>query len=89
MSSLYSSPVECNLAETSFADICATEVYEELRALDTTKAKGIDGIVPVVLKPCAKAFVPTFMPSICTKCQATQNPCRVEASRDYTNPQVR
>ena len=55
-SSSYSLPVECDLAETSFVDISATEVYEELLALDTTKAKEIDGIGPLVFKNCALAL---------------------------------
>ena len=48
--------VKCNLVESSFAAISAKEVYEELIALDTTKAKGIDGIGPILLKHCALAL---------------------------------
>ena len=41
---------------TSFADIAATVVHEELLALDTTIVKGIDAIGPLVLKHCALAL---------------------------------
>ena len=55
-SSLHSLPVKWNLDESSFADISATEVSEELIALDTTKAKGIDAVGPILLKYCALAL---------------------------------
>ena len=55
-SSSHCLPVKCNLAESSFAAISVTEVYEELIALDTTKAKDIDGIGPILLKHCALAL---------------------------------
>ena len=55
-SSLHSLPVKWNLDESSFADISATEVSEELIALDTTKAKGIDAVGPILLKHSALAL---------------------------------
>ena len=55
-SSSYNSAVECNLAETNFADITTTEVYDELMVLDITKVKCIDRIGPLLLKHCTLAL---------------------------------
>ena len=43
-------PSICNI------DICESDVYKVLYGLDATKAKGLDGIGPSVLKHCALAL---------------------------------
>ena len=69
-SSLHSLPVKWNLDESSFADISATEVSEELIALDTTKAKGIDAVWTYFVEALCTSLVPTFMSSFDATCQA-------------------
>ena len=88
MSSSYSSPVKCDSVKTSFDNISATKVYEELLALDTTKAKGLDGIGPLLLKHCTLTLYQPLCHLFVQSVKQHRIPvARVEAPRDYANPQ--
>ena len=81
-----SSDSQLSLCSFDFSDV---DVYEVLAGLDTTKAVGIDGIGPNLLKSCALALCePLYMPSLSDKPKPASNSIRVVDSQYYTCPQI-
>ena len=69
--------------------ITSSEVFEALTSLDPTKATGIDGIGPRLLKECAHTLYTPFHYLFCLSFSQHSIPLGLALSHDHSHPQSR